>query len=386
MTVNIIDTVLYSVTVGGAALAILQSLTPAAQGQTKSFWLTGLLALILIYALGELFIAAGAYTFAPHLAGIQLPLRMLLAPVLYFYTCSLTMNLKVDTRAVRYALSGPLAMGLIMLPFLGISSEDKLALALPATRDPDLFFLAKVTCAAATVLFVVYVAVCLTMALRAQSLHRARMMQLYSNLEHRSLDWLKVMLLIWGGAWTLHAINEALWVFDFHAAGLAAALTLFETSALIAFVYLALNQAAYANEVRPVESLSAKVRKTSLDSGRMERIAERLKTNMLQDRLYAESDLSLRRLAEVSRTTENHLSETFSQFLHTNFFNFVNEYRISEAKRLLGSTDISITTIAVEVGFNSRSTFNSSFKKATGITPREFRSQGCTATASEQPP
>lgn len=383
MSINVIDTVLYSVIVGGAALAIVQSLNPAPQRQ-KSCWLTGLLALIFIYALGELFIATGAYQWAPHLAGVQFPLRMLLAPALYFYTCSLTMNLKLNARAVSYALSGPLALVVIMLPFLGISAEDKLALALPATRDPDLFFLAKATCAAATILFVAYVAVYLTWALRAQRQHHSRMMELYSNLEHRSLDWLKVMLWVWGGAWTLYAISEALWVFDFYAIGLTTTLTLFEVCALFAFVYLALNQAAYPNEIRPIASEPAKTRKAGLDSGRMERIAERVKTNMLQDKLYAESDLSLRRLAEASRTTENHLSETFSQFLHTNFFTFVNEYRIAEAKRLLDSTDLSITTIAVEVGFNSRSTFNSAFKKTTGVTPREFRSHGA-ANTSEQP-
>lgn len=383
MTVNMIDVVLYSVAVGASALAILQSLNPAPQYQTRFFWLTGLLVLVLIHALGELFIAVGAYQFAPHLAGAQLPLRMLLAPALFFYTCSLIKVPKVNVRSMGYAISGPLAMVVVMLPFLTISAEDKLALVLPATRDADLFLLAKATCFAAMILFIVYVAIYLAFALRLQRRHRVHMMELYSNLEQRSLDWLKVMLLIWGGAWALYAINEALWIFDLHVAGLGIALVAIETCALIAFAHLALNQAAYAGELKPVDSQPTKARKTHLDSERMQRIAERLKGSMLQDKLYAESDLSLRRLAEVSQTTENHLSETFSQFLQTNFFNFVNEYRISEAKRLLSATDASITTIAVEVGFNSRSTFNSAFKKETGITPRVFRSLGSSATASE---
>lgn len=386
MTVNVIDTVLYSLTAGASALAIVQALHPAAQQQTKALWLTGLLALLLIHALGELFIAAGAYKLVPHLAGAQLPLRMLLAPALYFYTCSLIKTPRFDIRSVSFAISGPLALVVIMLPFFNISAEDKLAMALPATRDPDLFLLAKITCIAATVLFVIYVAAYLILALRLQSRHRVHMMELYSNLEQRSLDWLKVMLLIWGSAWILHAINEALWIFDFHLPGIGAALTLIETFALVAFAHLALNQAAYASEVKPVESESTKTRTANLDPARMERIAERLKTKMLEDRLFTESDLSLRRLAEASRTTENHLSETFSQFLQTNFFNFVNEYRIKEAKRLLSSTDLSITTIAVEVGFNSRSTFNSAFKKATGVTPRVFRSLECAETTAEKSP
>ncbi len=381
MTVNVIDTVLYSVTVGASALAIFQSLNPIAHHQTKNLWLTGLLLLILIHVLGELFIALGAYQWAPHLAGAQLPLRMLLAPALFFYTCSLIKIPKVDARSVTYAISGPVALVVVMLPFFTISAKDKLSLALPSARNPDLFLLAKATCFAATVLLIVYVAIYLVFALRLQRQHRLHMMELYSNLEQRSLDWLKVMLLVWGSLWTLHAINEALWIFNVHVDGLDTALAVIETSALIGFAHLALTQVAYASEIKSVEPEPAKARKASLDPGRMERIAERLKTNMLQEKLYAECDLSLRRLAEISRTTENHLSETFSQFLQTNFFNFVNEYRINEAKRLLTTTDASITTIAVEVGFNSRSTFNSAFKKATGVTPKVFRSLGSSETS-----
>lgn len=385
MTVNLIDTVLYSLTAGASALAIIQSLHPAAQQQTRALWLTGLLVLLLTHALGELFIATGAYQLLPHLAGAQLPLRMLLAPALYFYTSSLIKVPKFDIRSVSFAISGPVALVVLMFPFFNISAEDKLAMALPGTRDPDLFLLAKLTCIAATVLFVIYVTAYLILALRLQCQHRAHMMELYSNLEQRSLDWLKVMLLVWGSAWILHGINEVLWIFDFHVAGLGAALTVIETAALVAFAHLALNQAAYASEIKPAEAEPTKTRTNNLDPARMERIAERLKTKMLEDRLYTESDLSLRRLADVSRTTENHLSETFSQYLQTNFFNFVNEYRINEAKRMLSTTNVSITTIAVEVGFNSRSTFNSTFKKATGVTPSEFRNLECAEPTAEQP-
>lgn len=386
MTVNVIDTVLYSLTAGASALAIVQSLHPAAQQQARALWLTGLLVLLLIHALGELFIAVGGYQLLPHLAGAQLPLRMLLAPALYFYTFSLIKIPQVNARSLSFAISGPLALVVIMLPFFNISAEDKLAMAVPATQDTDLFLLAKITCIAATVLFVIYVVVYLIWALRLQRQHRVHMMELYSNLEQRSLDWLKVMLLVWGSAWILHAINEALWIFDFHLVGIGAALTVIETFALVTFAHLALNQAAYSSEVKPAASEPTKTRTTNLGPARMERIAERLKTKMIEDKLYTESDLSLRRLAEVSRTTENHLSETFSQFLQTNFFNFVNEYRIKEAKRLLSSTDLSITMISVEVGFNSRSTFNNTFKKATGVTPSEFRNLECAeATAKKTP-
>lgn len=375
MVVNMVDTVLYSITAGATVFALIQSLKPRSQRQLKPQWLTTLLVLLLVHTLGQLFIAAGAYQLVPHLAGAELPIRMLLAPTLYLYTRSLITPEKPSLRFILLALLGPLIIILVMLPFASIGAEDKLALAHPATRDPELFRLAKMTCIAATTVFIALTAAYLVMALRLQQRHRLHMMQLYSNLEQRSLDWLKLMLFVWGGSWTLYAIDEALWVFGWHLRGLDTVLAIVEACTLIAFAHLALNQAAVVSETSKSLPLTEKIREASLDAGRMQRIADRLKTRMAEDKLYTECDLSLRRLAEVSGTTENHLSETFSQFLKTNFFNFVNGYRIDEAKRLLSSTDTSIITIAFEVGFNSRSTFNSAFKKATGVTPRTFRSQ-----------
>jgi AraC-like DNA-binding protein len=56
------------------------------------------------------------------------------------------------------------------------------------------------------------------------------------------------------------------------------------------------------------------------------------------------------------------------------FRNFINRFRVEEAQRLLKSDpEMSILTICFEVGFNSKSTFNTAFKKISGITPRDYR-------------
>ena len=62
--------------------------------------------------------------------------------------------------------------------------------------------------------------------------------------------------------------------------------------------------------------------------------------------------------------------------LGKNFFEFVNEYRIEEAKRMLISNEYKESTILeilYEAGFNSKSVFNSLFKTDTNLTPKEFR-------------
>src|SRR5690606_6032074 len=122
-----------------------------------------------------------------------------------------------------------------------------------------------------------------------------------------------------------------------------------------------------------IETSPAFDRTASLAPERMQRIALKLKHVMENDRLFTNNELSLRHLVDATKTTANHLSETFSQHLKTNFFQFVNDYRVAEAKQLLETSDETVTTIAFEVGYNSRSTFNSAFKKETGLTPTGFR-------------
>jgi len=80
----------------------------------------------------------------------------------------------------------------------------------------------------------------------------------------------------------------------------------------------------------------------------------------------------LRKLAEETGVKERHLSQTFTRKFSASFFDYVNEWRVEEAKRLL-ATDTTITAIAFESGFNSRSAFYNAFKKRTGHNPGDFR-------------
>ena len=68
----------------------------------------------------------------------------------------------------------------------------------------------------------------------------------------------------------------------------------------------------------------------------------------------------------------------YREILQQNFFDFINRYRIEEATRLLTNPEdkkITILEVLYKVGFNSKSSFNTLFKKYTGITPTEFRNK-----------
>jgi AraC-like DNA-binding protein len=74
----------------------------------------------------------------------------------------------------------------------------------------------------------------------------------------------------------------------------------------------------------------------------------------------------------------HNLSEILNTRLNQNFYDFINRYRVEEVKKRLSENDsgkFSLIAIAFDSGFNSKSSFNTIFKKLTGVTPSQFRNQ-----------
>ena len=94
---------------------------------------------------------------------------------------------------------------------------------------------------------------------------------------------------------------------------------------------------------------------------------------------HLQPSISLPELAQLLSISKHHLSQVINESFNLNFNDFINMYRIDEAMTLLqDKTNCSKTILEVAyiVGFNSKSTFNSAFKKHTGQTPKEFKNNG----------
>lgn len=342
--------------------------------ERPNIFLKGLLFLLLAHLAGELFIYSGAYVYAPGLAGVQFPFRVLLGPALYFYAhATMSPDKAIDKRLTALAWSGPILVVLVMLPFIFvISPAEKLALANPSTRDPELWQIALFTCFAATFIFISFTVLFLFIALKLHNSHLQQLKERFSEIEQQSLKWFRPVLIIWGATWLMYAVEFSLSALGWLWFGSGVLLPILEVIALTIFIQKALNQKVL-NESEKGLPCSSQTRTSILSSEKAQLIASKLDLAMNEDKLFLQDNLSLNKLSEFISETENHISETFSQCLRTNFFQFVNGFRIEEAKKALHDKNKLITSIAFDVGFNSKSTFNTAFKKTVGCSPSAYR-------------
>jgi len=105
---------------------------------------------------------------------------------------------------------------------------------------------------------------------------------------------------------------------------------------------------------------------------------QNLSEHLSKNKPFLEPDLTLNELAEQMQISSRQLSTLINIELGKSFFDLINGYRIEEAKRILKeSQDSKLTVLEVmyDVGFNSKSSFNTAFKKYTGTTPTAFKAQ-----------
>lgn len=116
--------------------------------------------------------------------------------------------------------------------------------------------------------------------------------------------------------------------------------------------------------------------KSGLSGPKMDQLKEHIGREMEVGEIYLRPDLTLPDLADKLGCTVNHVSQAINAGFGVSFFDYINEYRVHHAMGLLrdnGMDSHTVLAVALEVGFNSTSTFYVAFKKVTGKTPAEYR-------------
>ncbi|MEO0571704.1 MAG: helix-turn-helix domain-containing protein [Bacteroidota bacterium] len=222
--------------------------------------------------------------------------------------------------------------------------------------------------------------------------HQVRVEHIFSNIEEKNLRWISFLswgiLIIWGIATSSLLLDRLTDVHIPHYGGVIAHVAI---CIFIFFMgYFGLNQPSVFNKHRnlrfdspAVKNIknhedkddSIKYKNSGLDAKGSKRIQGDLLELMKTTKPFLEKELTLYSLAEKLQVQPNHLSQVINSLEGKNFFDFVNMYRVQEAKERIvegNNKNLTLLGIAFESGFNSKASFNRAFKKITGQTPSEF--------------
>jgi AraC-like DNA-binding protein len=129
--------------------------------------------------------------------------------------------------------------------------------------------------------------------------------------------------------------------------------------------------AAFAQPVEPSKTDSTLSEKT-------EEHHQKLMDTMKNLKPYLNPDLNLEMLAANVDVSAGYLSQIINKKEKVNFYDFVNRYRVEEAKNIIRNPKFrhySLLAIGQEAGFNSKTTFNAAFKRYAGATPSQFKNE-----------
>lgn len=110
------------------------------------------------------------------------------------------------------------------------------------------------------------------------------------------------------------------------------------------------------------------------DEDPLRKVFDKILKLLENEEMYKKSTLSLSEVAELAGSNEKYVSNAIAKFTESNYSNFINLYRINEAKRLmLEEPGINMNDVMISCGFNSRTPFYNAFMKFTGMSPSQFK-------------
>ncbi|MGV0924043.1 helix-turn-helix domain-containing protein [Empedobacter tilapiae] len=148
------------------------------------------------------------------------------------------------------------------------------------------------------------------------------------------------------------------------------------------YLFVALNNPEFFrgvnSDLKPIKEVVSEEKSTPEINEEKNAAIKSLKDFMVKNKPYLDSSLTIQNLAEQVEMPVKDLSTLINLYMDKHFFDFVNEYRIEKAIQILkdpAQKQLTVLEILYQVGFNSKSSFNTSFKKYTGKTPTDFRKE-----------
>ena len=361
------------------------------QGKSRSdkilaAWLVFIGAHLMLYYLNF----SGKVYEMPYLLGLDIPLPLVHPPFLYLYTASLCVpRLTSSWKPLLHFIPALLAY-LYLIEFFLADPAYKVQVYQSKGGGYGAFMFVKTLANYAS--GIVYVA----LSARLLRQHTRNIHQFFSYEDKINLKWLQYLIGGTGAIWLAVLFGHEQVVF-----GAVVLFVLFIGNFGIRQVGIFTNLASFQPDLPmkdvqsespdlptfptlpdsegepalPAESDKRKYQKSGLNSASADKLHKGLKELMETQKIYRDSELSLSDLAERLKTHPNYLSQVINEKEQKNFFDYVNNMRVAEFMELASNPknrQFTLLALALDCGFNSKSSFIRYFKKTTGQVPSQY--------------
>ncbi|MFO7446568.1 MAG: helix-turn-helix domain-containing protein [Ignavibacteriaceae bacterium] len=317
----------------------------------------------------------GIYNEYPHLMGLTHSFPFLFGPIFYLYTKEISTGNPGITKKDLLHFIPFAAVFLYTIPVLILSAPEKIQfLHRMMYNNPPLDY------AVISNIIPFHGIVYTVLTVRVISNHNRNIKESFSNIDKINLNWLRIIMIAMIIIWSLVAVGFFVPVnnqYDF-VVPLAISILIYSIG------YFGLKQPEIFQKYMAGETKKRnddtqkelKYKKSGLKDEEAVKILNSLTELMEKEKLYLDSELTIQKLSEVINVSQHNLSEVINTKLNQNFYDLINRYRVEEVKRKIKNPDYSnlnFLGIAFESGFNSKTSFNTIFKKFTGLTPTQYK-------------
>ncbi|MEQ8413818.1 MAG: helix-turn-helix domain-containing protein [Imperialibacter sp.] len=306
------------------------------------------------------------------------PVSFLSGPLLYLYISSLTVeNFKLKPQHLIHLL--PLLLVAIhrsIIPVVDIASSSDLS------ENPN-FVYNKIYYSLIMISALLYWVLGWQLLIK----HRKNIPLYFSNYSGKnSLNWLlfvlSLFLVVFIASFISFFINNILGLGIVSYTKTATNMTIFT----FIMVYFGINQSAIYSKKKPTlaphyphtpaEEPDFKPANTPLTQDQVESLSAMVTNYLIENRPYRNPEYNLQMMADDLQISRHKLSHIINSGQQKNFYKLINQFRVAEVKLMLTDPSYqhySVLGIAMECGFNAKTSFNRIFKEETGLTPTEYK-------------
>ncbi len=332
--------------------------------------------------------ATGKYVTFPYFLGLEIPMPLLYGPFLFLYTVALTDQ--EHNKKINPLHFIPFVLALLStLPFHALSFPQKIKVYQDGGRAYELLSL------------IIFIAILISgflytfISLQKLKKHRKTIAEQFSYTEKINLKWLSYLILGSSIIWLVAIFRQDNYVFS------AVVLYMFFIG------YFGIKQVGIFTMAKPeipneilekvsieegkiiadtifdekkidVQSEKIKYEKSKINSDEVSAIQKKLNVLIQTEKTYTDPELTLSDLAQKISVHPNTLSQIINSVEQKNFYEYINDLRVEEFKKLIAVPEnqkFTLLFLAFESGYNSKSAFNRNFKKNTGHSPSDYLKQ-----------